>query len=69
MKTAIFCLTIILSSSIAGCHSYSFKSESDAASKWLATDITLYKQGQASAATQSTKRASSRSDVFVWSSL
>ena len=70
MKTAIFCLTIILSSSIAGCHSYSFKSESDAASKWLATDITLYKQGQASAAGKRPNAlpndASSRSDLFLF---
>ena len=38
------CLLIVSCISLLGCYNYSFKSESDAASRWLATDISRYRQ-------------------------
>ena len=42
------CLLIVSCISLLGCYNYSLKSESDAASRWLATDISRYRQATTS---------------------
>ena len=49
------CLLIVSCTFVSGCHNYSLNSESDAASRWLATDITQYRQATSSVGQLSTQ--------------
>ena len=49
------CLLIVSCTFVSGCHNYSLNAESDAASRWLATDITQYRQATSSVGQLSTQ--------------
>ncbi len=64
------CLFIVSCIFVSGCHNYSLKAESDAASRWLASDITQYRQAAASVGPLSPKEPMNvrlaHSDLFLF---